>query len=164
MGLLNRQQSAADHRHEALAQLRELPGALAVLDDLGEPRAFDHEAVLGRRAALHCGLPLLQELAHRSRAGAAVEHFVVAGNEAAALADLDGGLQFVASEHPDAHVGPLEVAQGLGHSVLQLVEEGGGAEQREVSLEALGVLVEEPLSVGERSLGQRLFELAVLLP
>ena len=58
-------------------------------------------------------------------------------DEVRAVADGNGGLEFVARGDPDLDPRELEVRDALGDAVLELVLDGGGAEEPEVALELL---------------------------
>ena len=85
---------------------------------------------------------LLGDLGPRliERLGVYDDHGHVVLEELAGVADVDGGLLLVAREHPDVDVGLEELGDGLGHADLELVLDGGGAEEGEVGFDELGGL------------------------
>jgi hypothetical protein len=78
---------------------------------------------------------LLQSREQRLRIGACllvdddVLHELLRLHQVARHGDVDGGLFFVAREHPYVKAGPHELGDALGHAVLQLVLNRGGTQQ-----------------------------------
>mmetsp|Transcript_1248 Transcript_1248/g.3760 ORF Transcript_1248/g.3760 Transcript_1248/m.3760 type:complete len:684 (-) Transcript_1248:1219-3270(-) len=69
--------------------------------------------------------------------------------ELARLADLDGGLALVASEHPELDAGLGERRDRLGHADLELVLDGRGADDGELSLGGVRGAGEEGVAILE---------------
>ncbi|KAH6605615.1 hypothetical protein Trco_004768 [Trichoderma cornu-damae] len=63
-------------------------------------------------------------------------HIVV--EQVAGEANVDGGLDFVAGQHPELDSGLAQELDGIGHAVLETVFDGSAAEQHEVLFNELG--------------------------
>mmetsp|Transcript_30175 Transcript_30175/g.57950 ORF Transcript_30175/g.57950 Transcript_30175/m.57950 type:complete len:865 (-) Transcript_30175:203-2797(-) len=149
--LLQRGHAAAHHRHALGAHAHhELSHLLvehhrqrAPVDDQGVGGAGVLGFLDGRQLALQLHLHQLVRLLRQRAVGHAhhVLHHVVQ-QQAARRPDVDGRLHLVPRQHPHVDAAGLQLLNRFRDAVLQLVLDGGGAQQLQVLLNELGHLLQ----------------------
>ena len=131
------QNGGAAHGHVAKSGL-----ALAVLEDVRERETVDNESARCASSSsplVDFARDLVETRAYLSRV-AHVRHdvFLHVGREVATrLADVDGRLELVAGEHPDADAGSTQRLDGALHTLLQFVLDSGHAHEPQLALDRL---------------------------
>jgi hypothetical protein len=69
------------------------------------------------------------------------------------VADVDGSLSLIASQHPDLDISSPQLVDGLGNSFLQLILDSGGASKIEVLLDQLSGILDQVLAIDETGCG-----------